>query len=106
MTYYKSAPSRGMWTREGGGVLTTQAGHGLDMLLRLAGPVESVTAQMATLDQQIEVEDGVHAIVRLRSGAMGIIEATTLAYPGFNEQLDFSGTNGSAIFEKGAGRVR
>ena len=106
MAYYRSAPWRGKWSSEGGGVLTTQASHGLDMLLWLAGPVESVTAQMATLDHEIEVEDVVHALLRFKSGALGMIEATTLAYPGFNEQLEFSGTNGSAIFEKGAGRVR
>ena len=106
MTYNRSAPWRGSWKSEGGGVLTTQASHGLDMLLWLAGPVESVTAQMATLDHAIEVEDVVHVLLRFTSGALGIIETTTLAYPGFNEQLDFTGTNGSAIFKKGTGRVR
>jgi predicted dehydrogenase len=106
MTYYNSAPWRGSWKTAGGGVLATQASHGLDMLLWLAGPVESVTAQMATLDHKIEVEDVVHALLRFKSGALGIIETTTLAYPGFNEQLDFTGTNGSVIFEKGTGRLR
>jgi UDP-N-acetyl-2-amino-2-deoxyglucuronate dehydrogenase len=106
MAYYGSAPWRGKWATEGGGVLTTQASHGLDMLLWLAGDVESVTAQMATLDHRIEVEDVVHVLLRFKNGALGIIETTTLAYPGFDERLDFSGTNGSAVFEKGAGRVR
>jgi UDP-N-acetyl-2-amino-2-deoxyglucuronate dehydrogenase len=106
MAYYQSAPWRGKWATEGGGVLVTQASHGLDMLLWLAGPVESVTAQTATLDHAIEVEDVVHAILRFKSGALGMIEASTLAYPGFNEQLDFSGTAGTAVYEKGAGRVR
>jgi predicted dehydrogenase len=106
MTYYNSAPWRGSLKTEGGGVLTTQASHGLDMLLWLAGPIESVTVQMATLDHKIEVEDVVHALLRFKSGALGIIETTTLAYPGFNEQLDFTGTNGSVIFEKGTGRLR
>jgi UDP-N-acetyl-2-amino-2-deoxyglucuronate dehydrogenase len=106
MAYYKSVAWRGKLATEGGGVIINQASHGLDMLLWLAGPVESVTANVATINHDIEVEDVVHAIVRFKSGAMGIIEATTVAYPGFNEELHFSGTDGSAIFEKGAGRIR
>ena len=104
--YYQSVPWRGKLATEGGGVLINQASHGLDMLLWLAGPVESVTAQMGTVNHQIEVEDVVHALLRFRSGALGVIEATTVAYPGFNEELDFSGTAGTAIYEKGAGRIR
>jgi predicted dehydrogenase len=104
--YYRSVAWRGKWATEGGGVLINQASHGLDMLLWLAGPVESVTAQMGTLNHQIEVEDVSQALLRFRSGALGVIEATTVAYPGFNEKLDFVGTAGTAIYEKGAGRIR
>ena len=104
--YYQSGEWRGKLRTEGGGVLINQASHGLDMLLWLAGPVETVTAQTATLNHQIEVEDVAHALLRFKSGALGILAATTVAYPGFNEELHFSGTNGSAFFEKGAGRVR
>ena len=38
----------------------------------------------------------VAAGVRFASGAVGVIEATTAAYPGFPERIEIAGTRGSA----------
>jgi len=105
--YYASGGWRATWKGEGGGVLLNQCPHNLDILAWLCGMPARVRGfcQLGRY-HQIEVEDAAHAILRFRNGALGIIEATTLAYPGFNEQLDFTGTAGTAIYEKGAGRVR
>lgn len=57
--YYASAPWRGKWGTEGGGVLINQALHTLDLVLWLTGAPDSVTAQISnlTLQNAIEVED-------------------------------------------------
>ena len=49
----------------------------------LMGPVEQVSAYAATLThERIEVEDVATATLRFANGALGVIEATTAAYPG------------------------
>jgi UDP-N-acetyl-2-amino-2-deoxyglucuronate dehydrogenase len=47
----------------------------------LVGPVESVQAYTATLARDIEVEDTGVMAVRWRSGALGSVNVTMLAYP-------------------------
>jgi UDP-N-acetyl-2-amino-2-deoxyglucuronate dehydrogenase len=47
----------------------------------LVGPVESVVAKTATLARRIETEDTGIAVLRFRSGALGVIEVTMLTYP-------------------------
>ncbi|MEK7234399.1 MAG: Gfo/Idh/MocA family oxidoreductase [Elusimicrobiota bacterium] len=78
--YYSASPWRGTWAFDGG-VLTNQASHHIDMLEWLMGDVESVTAMTATRLAPIEAEDTAVAILRFRSGALGVIEATTAARP-------------------------
>jgi UDP-N-acetyl-2-amino-2-deoxyglucuronate dehydrogenase len=43
--------------------------------------VESVVAKTATLARQIESEDTGAAVLKFRTGAIGVIEVTMLAYP-------------------------
>ena len=77
--YYDSAEWRG--TREmDGGVLMNQAIHGIDMLGWLGGDIERVSADLATLAHDIEVPDTAVINVRLGSGALGQIHATTAAH--------------------------
>ena len=78
--YYDQAPWRGTWEFDGGAFMN-QASHYVDLLQWLAGPVESVTAKTATLARRIEAEDSGAAILRFRSGALGVIEVTMLTYP-------------------------
>jgi UDP-N-acetyl-2-amino-2-deoxyglucuronate dehydrogenase len=78
--YYDQAPWRGTWEFDGGAFMN-QASHYVDLLQWLAGPVESVTAKTATLARRIEAEDSGAAILKFRSGALGIIEVTMLTYP-------------------------
>jgi len=44
----------------------------------------------------METEDLVAAAVRFASGAIGVIDATTTAYPGGAERIDLVGTKGTA----------
>jgi predicted dehydrogenase len=98
--YYDSAAWRGTWALDGGGALMNQAIHNVDLLQWMMGPVVEVSAFSATLaHQRIEVEDTITAILRFENGAMGTIEATTAAWPGWLKRLEICGVAGSAILE-------
>jgi len=78
--YYDQAPWRGTWEFDGGAFMN-QASHYVDLIQWLVGPVESVMAKTATLARQIEAEDTGAAILKFRSGALGVLEVTMLTYP-------------------------
>ncbi|AHB47203.1 oxidoreductase [Hyphomicrobium nitrativorans NL23] len=78
--YYDSAKWRGTWEFDGGAYMN-QASHYIDLLDWLIGPLESVMAYTATLARDIEVEDTGVAALRWRSGALGTLNVTMLAYP-------------------------
>ncbi|WP_372619848.1 Gfo/Idh/MocA family protein [Falsiroseomonas sp.] len=94
---YFAQPGRGMRARDGGGVLLTQAIHTLDLLLHLAGPVAQIGgfARTSAL-RAIDTEDIAAAALRFASGAIGALDATTVAEPGFPERIEIAGTGGSA----------
>jgi UDP-N-acetyl-2-amino-2-deoxyglucuronate dehydrogenase len=78
--YYDSDEWRGTWEFDGGAIMN-QASHYVDLMQWLMGPVEAVMAKTATLARHIEVEDTGVAILKFRSGALGVIEVTMLTYP-------------------------
>jgi predicted dehydrogenase len=95
---YYDEPGRGTQARDGGGVLLTQGIHTLDLMLSLAGPIREVVGYAATSPvHRMECEDMVAAAVRFENGAMGVIDATTAAYPGFPERIEIVGERGSAV---------
>jgi len=79
-SYYDQAPWRGTWEFDGGAFMN-QASHYVDLLQWIGGPVDNVMAKTATLARRIETEDSGVAILRFRSGALGVIEVTMLTYP-------------------------
>jgi len=96
--YYDSGGWRGTWKLDGGGALMNQSIHTIDMLQWLAGPVESVFAFTDRLaHKRIEVEDVAVAALRFRSGALGVIEGSSAAYPGHPKEIHISGEKGSAF---------
>ncbi len=78
--YYDQDPWRGTWALDGG-VLSNQASHHIDLLEWMMGDVVSVFAHATTALADIEAEDTAVAVLRFRSGALGIIEATTATRP-------------------------
>jgi predicted dehydrogenase len=97
---YFAQPGRGMLARDGGGVLLTQSIHTLDVMLHLAGPVQRVAAMCRTSPlRKIDTEDIGCAALQFRNGALGVVDATTVAYPGYPERIDLAGTKGSAMLE-------
>jgi UDP-N-acetyl-2-amino-2-deoxyglucuronate dehydrogenase len=79
-SYYDLAPWRGTWEFDGGAFMN-QASHYVDLVQWLMGPVETVSAKIATLARRIETEDTGAAILRFRNGALGVLETTMLTYP-------------------------
>jgi predicted dehydrogenase len=97
--YFKQA-GRGTKARDGGGVLLTQAIHTLDLLQHLAGPVKDVAGFAFTSPlRAIDTEDVAAAAVRFQNGAIGALDATTVARPGYPERIEIAGTRGSAVLE-------
>ncbi|MFV1967878.1 MAG: Gfo/Idh/MocA family protein [Pirellulaceae bacterium] len=99
--YYDSGAWRGTWKLDGGGALMNQAIHSVDLLIWLMGPVAEISACTATLaHKRIEVEDVAMATLRFENGALGVIEATTAAYPGSLKRIEIHGSGGSAVLEE------
>lgn len=98
--YYDSGAWRGTWELDGGGVLMNQGIHYVDLLQYLAGSVAAVSAQCRTLGHdRIEVEDTAAAVLTFSHGAIGVLEATTNAWPGLVSRIDLYGSEGTAILE-------
>jgi UDP-N-acetyl-2-amino-2-deoxyglucuronate dehydrogenase len=99
---YYDEPGRGTLARDGGGVLITQAIHTLDLLLSLTGPVAEVAGVSGTSRlHRMETEDFAGAGLRFASGALGVLLATTAAYPGFPERIELIGTRATAVLAAG-----
>lgn len=98
--YYRQSEWRGTWAGEGGGALINQAIHSIDLLQYLMGPVEAVCGNCATLyHKEIETEDVGLALVKFKNGAVGTIEGTTLARPGFHSGIQIFGQTGTAVIK-------
>lgn len=104
---YYDEPGRGSFARDGGGVLISQGIHTLDLMLSLAGPIDTVTGFATTTPvHRMETEDMVCAGARFANGAIGVIDATTAAYPGFHEEIAITGTNGTLALRGGTLRAQ
>jgi UDP-N-acetyl-2-amino-2-deoxyglucuronate dehydrogenase len=95
---YFAQPGRGMKVRDGGGVLLTQAIHTLDLFQSLTGPVSKVAA-MASISplRRIDTEDIACAALEFENGAIGTLDATTVAYPGFPERIELACEKATAV---------
>jgi UDP-N-acetyl-2-amino-2-deoxyglucuronate dehydrogenase len=99
-SYYDSGGWRGTWELDGGGALMNQGVHTVDLLLAALGRPVEVFAYTGTLaHERIEVEDVAVGVVRFESGALGVLHATTAAYPGLSARLQVHGDRGSAVID-------
>ena len=97
--YYSGSRWRGTLALDGGGALINQAIHTVDLLLWLFGDVVRVQARTATVLHKIEAEDTALALLEFASGMMGVLQATTAAYPGYPRRVEVTGTEGTVILE-------
>ncbi len=80
--YYQMGAWRGRWDTEGGGVLMNQAPHNIDFLLWYMGPAEEIFGYWANINHPfVEIEDNAVAVIRFRSGALGILKGTVSMQP-------------------------
>lgn len=98
VSYYRDDAWRGTKEFEGGGTLTTQTTHLIDLMQWIAGPVDKVFAYTRTAYHDIEVEDLANALLKFRSGASGVIVSSTCFQPAIKSRIEVHGTKGSAIF--------
>jgi UDP-N-acetyl-2-amino-2-deoxyglucuronate dehydrogenase len=99
-SYYDSGDWRGTWELDGGGALMNQGVHTVDLLVATMGRPVEVFAYTGTIaHQRIEVEDAAVAVVRFENGALGLLHATTAAYPGLSARLQVHGDRGSIVID-------
>lgn len=101
--YYDEVDWRGSLRYDGGGALMNQGIHQLDLFQYLMGEVEEVFAYCARrAHERIDVEDLCMAALKFKNGALGVLEASTVAVPGFYTRIDINGSRGSVILQNNA----
>ena len=103
--YYTSAPWRGRKAEAGGGALTTQAIHTLDLLIHAMGMPCRVYARTATVAHRIEVEDLAVGLLEYGPDCVAVLQATTAAVPENPPQLEIHGVRGTAATFDNEGQV-
>ncbi|MBG0564737.1 Gfo/Idh/MocA family protein [Actinoplanes aureus] len=99
-SYYDSGDWRGTWQLDGGGALMNQGVHTVDLLIAALGRPVEVFAYTGTLaHERIDVEDVAVGVVRFESGALGVLHATTAAFPGLSARLQVHGDKGSSVID-------
>lgn len=78
--YYERDEWRGSVTMDGG-VMANQASHHIDLMQWIGGEVTSVYCIKSCRLAHIESDDTAIATLNFKSGAIGVIEATTAARP-------------------------
>ncbi|MBR6471508.1 MAG: Gfo/Idh/MocA family oxidoreductase [Victivallales bacterium] len=97
--YYDSGDWRASWRGEGGGVLTNQCPHQLDLLQWFFGMPKLVDAHIFLGKyHNIEVEDEVNAYLEYPNGATGNFITTTGEAVGAN-RFEAVGEHGRLVFE-------
>ncbi len=97
--YYSKDAWRGRWDTEGGGVLMNQAPHNIDFLLWYMGPAEEVFGYWANINHPfVEIEDNAVAVIRFKSGALGMLKGTVSMNPeGRLHGITLVGDSGASV---------
>lgn len=98
--YYANSKWRGTASLDGGGALMNQGIHTVDLLLYLLGDIERVQAVIKTSLHEIESEDTCVATLELANGAVGVLQATTAAFPGYARRVEITGSEGTVCLEQ------
>ena len=98
--YYSGSKWRGTLALDGGGALMNQGIHTVDLLGYLLGDISRVQAVTSTSLHNIESEDTCVATLEFSNGAVGTLQATTAAYPGYARHVEITGTEGTVRLEQ------
>lgn len=97
--YYDAGGWRATWAGEGGGILTNQDPHQLDLWQWCCGmPLRVTSFCYVGKYHDIEVEDDVTAFVEYPNGATGVFVTSTADAPGTN-RLEVTGDCGKVVVE-------
>ena len=99
-TYYTESPWHGTKKFDGGGALMNQGIHGVDLLQYLIGNATVLKGRAKTMYHNIEVEDTAAALLEFENGALGVIEASTCTYPGFDRRWEIHGDRGYMVMQE------
>ncbi len=98
--YYDSGIWRGTIKLDGGGVLINQAIHTIDLLQWLVGDIETVYGKIGTFTHKnIEGEDNAAAVIKYKTGAIGVIEASTSVQPAQSRKIELHGKQGTIVVD-------
>ncbi|MCS7252977.1 MAG: Gfo/Idh/MocA family oxidoreductase [Armatimonadota bacterium] len=96
--YYSASGWRGTWRYDGGGSLSNQTIHLIDLLLWFISEVEEVqAAHIGIYAHEIETEDLGIAMLKFKSGAVGTIVGTTTFPQDAYSGIEIHGTDGGVI---------
>ena len=98
--YYSGSKWRGTRALDGGGALMNQGIHTVDLLIYLLGDIVRVQSVTKTALHKIESEDTCVATLEFASGAVGVLHATTAAYPGYARRVQITGSEGTVCIEQ------
>ena len=98
MNYYLQAPWRGTWDLDGG-TLMNQCIHNIDLLnWMMNSEIDTVYAQTANYEREIEAEDYGVIIIRYKDGKIGTVEGSAVIYPkNLEETLTVTGEKGTVV---------
>jgi predicted dehydrogenase len=99
-SYFSMAAWRATWSGEGGGILTNQASHNLDLLCYFLGLPLHVVAWTRRLLHPTETEDTVHAMLEWSTGTLGSVHIST-AEADDDERIKIVGTRGLLEISRG-----
>ncbi|WP_296330242.1 Gfo/Idh/MocA family oxidoreductase [uncultured Treponema sp.] len=100
-TYYKSAPWRASWEKDGGGVLLNQCPHNFDLIQWICGMPKKLQAFCWEGHfHNIEVEDDASVFFEWENGATGTFITSTGDAPGVN-RLEISLEEAMIVCENG-----
>jgi predicted dehydrogenase len=113
--YYDSDPWRGRWETEGGGILTNQAPHQIDLMHWYMGGHGEIHGFWDNYNHPyIEVEDSAVAAIRFKNGGIGSLLVSNSQKPGIYAKVHIHGdaayslgvqTDGGAMFIAGASGI-
>ncbi len=93
--YYEAAPWRGTWEQDGG-MLLNQGIHLVDLLQWYLGDGIRAFGSLQRGLLMKETEDVAAGIVNFKGGAIGIVEANTVTYPGnYDNSITLFGEKGT-----------
>ena len=75
------APGQNWFFEPGGGAMLDLGVHVADLARWFMGEAESVSGQVATLEKKVQVDDNAAMVLKFRSGALGIVEASWTSRP-------------------------